>query len=135
MSTTTFRYQVLFYLICGAISTSFDFALYKVLLHHNTQMDIAKAISFLTATFISYFLNKHITFRTKYKSFSEFLNFIFVHIVSVCIDVGANRLFFILLGLFIEGKYRIEFSFLFATFCSVSINFLGQKFWVFKRVK
>ena len=132
MSTTTFKHQVIFYFLCGALSTSCDFAIYYLLYHNDVQLDIAKGSSFLIATFISYFLNKYITFKTLNRSFMEFTNFVVVHLVSMVIDVGTNRLFLLLLSYFIVGQNKFFLSFVLATGCSVTSNFIGQKFWVFK---
>lgn len=133
MSTTTFKHQLFFYFVCGAISTSFDFMIYTTLYKHGVQLDFAKGASFLVATFISYFLNKHITFKTRHKSFLELLNFIGVHIISMFVDVSANRIFVSVLGLFIIGHKKIVCAFILATACSVIVNFAGQKFWVFRK--
>ncbi len=132
MSTTTFKHQVIFYFLCGAFSTSWDFIIYYSLYHGGVQLDIAKGSSFLIATFISYFLNKYITFKTQQRSFTEFANFVIVHLLSMAIDVGTNRLFLLLLGYFIAGHNKMVFSFILATGCSVTSNFIGQKFWVFR---
>lgn len=132
MATTTFKHQVIFYFICGAISTSFDFIIYFTLYKLGAQLDIAKGFSFIIATFISYFLNKRLTFKTQRKSFMEFTNFVAVHVFTMLIDVGANRLFIFLLGYFILGHIKIILAFILATSCSIIINFTGQKFWVFR---
>lgn len=133
MSTTTFKHQIIFYFVCGAISTSCDFIMYYTMYHYGVQIDVAKGLSFVVASIISYFLNKHITFKTERRSFMEFTSFLIVHIGAMAIDVSANRFFVFLFGLFIVGQQKIILSFILATGCSVIANFAGQKFWVFRK--
>lgn len=133
MYSTTFKHQVVFYLICGAFSTSCDFLIYYNLYHYEVQMDIAKGTSFLVATLISYFLNKYFTFKTKQRSIREFVNFVVVHIMSMLVDVGANRLFVFAIGLFIVSHQKIFLAFILATSLSVVVNFAGQRYWVFNK--
>lgn len=124
--------QIKFYMICGAISTSFDFVIY-FMLYKQIGVDIAKGSSFLVATCISYFLNKHITFNQKSKSHIEKLNFFILHVFTMLIDVSLNRTFLILLGGFIEiQRFKIISAFICATSISVIVNFLCQKYWVFR---
>ena len=131
MHHTTLKHQVVFYLMCGAFSTSCDFFIYYGLYHHGLQMDISKGASFLIATFISYFLNKKFTFKTEQRSIIEFVNFILVHVLSMLVDVGANRLFIFVIGLFIMSHQKIFLAFILATSISVIVNFAGQRYWVF----
>lgn len=134
MSNTTFKHQIVFYLICGAISTSVDFMIYFSLYKLDFQVDLAKGFSFMIATFISYFLNKHITFQTKNKSFYEFLWFILVHILAMLCDVAMNRVMLFFLGLILVGHVKVILAFVIATGVSVIINFLGQRYFVFRKV-
>ena len=133
MSTTTLKHQLIFYFICGAISTSCDFVLYYVMYSSGVQMDFAKGSSFLVATFISYFLNKHITFKTNHKMTKEFISFVVLHAITMGIDVLCNRIFVTLLSLFITSNIKITLAFIFATGCGVVANFIGQRFWVFRK--
>lgn len=125
--------QIKFYLICGVISTSFDLVLYFFLVKLNVNISIAKGASFLFATGISYFLNKKITFRQYQKSYIEFINFYLAHIIAMVVDVGCNKLFLVILSSFLTGKIKLLVAFSLATLFSVIINFLSQKYWVFKK--
>ena len=132
MSNTTLRHQIIYYFICGAISTSCDFILYYTMYTLKLQIEVAKGLSFLIASLISYFLNKHLTFKIQQRSVKEFISFILVHIGAMLIDVSTNRLFILALGMVITGHLKIIAAFILATGCSVVANFLGQKFWVFQ---
>lgn len=138
MSETTFKHQVTFYFICGAMSTTCDFVLYYSMYHLGMPIPLAKGTSFLIASVISYFLNKHITFRSRRRSIKEFINFVVVHIGAMIIDVATNSFFILILGFFMTEHSKMEHSkiligFILATGCSVIANFIGQKYWVFRR--
>lgn len=133
MSTTTLKHQIFFYLLCGAITTSLDFLIYTSLYKVNVEFDLAKGVSFLIATLVSYFLNKHITFKTQNRSWIEFVNFVVAHIAAMLVDVTTNHLFVFLLGVFLIGHAKMTMAFALATGCSVIVNFLAQRYWVFSR--
>ncbi|MCC2625488.1 MAG: Arabinogalactan biosynthesis recruiting protein [Burkholderiales bacterium] len=127
------KYQIKFYLLCGAISTSFDLLLYLLLVKIGVNISVAKGISFLFATGISYFLNKKITFRSFQKSYAELINFYLAHVLAMIVDVGFNKLFLLIFGLLITGQIILILAFICATSLSVVVNFLSQKFWVFRK--
>jgi putative flippase GtrA len=127
------KHQIKFYILCGAISTSFDLLLYLLLVKINVNVSVAKGASFLFATGISYFLNKKITFRSFQKSYVEAVNFYLAHVLSMVVDVVCNKFFLLVFALIITGKIKLIMAFICATSLSVVVNFLSQKFWVFKK--
>ena len=127
------KHQIKFYILCGAISTSFDLLLYLLLVKINVNISVAKGASFLFATGISYFLNKKITFRSFQKSYTELINFYLAHVLAMIVDVVCNKLFLLVFGLIITGQIKLLLAFTCATSLSVIVNFLSQKFWVFKK--
>lgn len=103
-------------------------------------VDISKSISFLTGTFFAYLINKYYTFEQKQKSVSEVFKFLGLYLFTLCANVGVNKLSFLILPTVFSyfpivnsnGSIKL-FAFLMATGTSTILNFLGQKFFVFKR--
>lgn len=97
------------------------FLLLKVLPH-----DYSKGISFLLGTIVVYFINKYWTFEKKTKSYGEIGKFATLYLSTLVANILVNR---IVLNLF----QSMLFAFLMATGVSAVLNFIGQKWWVFKR--
>ena len=113
------------FLVAGFCAVGTDmgsyFLLLKVLPH-----DYSKGISFLLGTIIAYFINKYWTFEKKTKSYGELGKFAALYLSTLGANVLVNR---IVLNLF----QRTLLAFLLATGVSTILNFIGQKWWVFKR--
>lgn len=105
---------------------------------------IQKGFSFIVAVTFSYFFNKHWTFRDKSqeeegKKFSQFL---FVSIIGMLVNVSASTLAVTylkpfanqLLGWgFLTDQLWVNIAALVGTFFGLIWNFIGYKFWVFKK--
>jgi putative flippase GtrA len=131
--------QLTCFVIIGVISVIIDFSLYKAL---SSQMDfgLAKAVSFIVGTFFSYIANKVFTFQQYGKNFKEFTKFLGLYFFSLCVNVLVNKITMIILVLLSDFElfsFLVEdtvfiLAFLAATFVSMTINFVGQKFFVFR---
>jgi putative flippase GtrA len=121
------------YILCGTVSPSFDFFLYVSLSRIGMQIDLAKAIGFLSASVMSYFLNRKFTFKGTESNLAQFISFFIVHCFAMVIDVSVNKGMLMVLSQYINHS-RVSFTlaFIVATGISVIANFSGQKFWVFK---
>lgn len=125
--------QMARYLLCGSVSTAFDFILYLALVKIDLNINIAKAAGFLSASVVSYFLNRKFTFTGTQSSLRQFTNFFLIHGLAMIIDVAVNKEMLILLSSYRLQAPRLVFmaAFIVATGVSVIANFSGQKFWVF----
>ena len=91
--------------------------------------NISKALSYISGSIVAYLLNKYWTFTQLEKSKSEVIRFIILYLFSFGMNVISNKL----LIQFTTGfEYSIQLSLFIATGISTVINFIGQKFWVFK---
>lgn len=99
-----------------------------------------KAFSFLCAVVFSYFFNKYWTFRDKTKTqpVRQFSQFLFVSIIGMLINVGtastivnyvAPKITFITLA----GKVWGNLGAVGGSAAGLIWNFIGYKFWVFKK--
>ena len=112
------------YILVGTFSLIIDFLVYYLLSFYISP-SISKKVSFLTGTTWSYFMNKKITFKSEGKLIPQLGLFILVYILSFSIN-------------FISHDFLIKYinnyvPFLVSTFLSIFINYIGQKFIVFKK--
>jgi len=115
----------LFYFLISGISAVFtDFVTYFILIPHLSH-NWAKGISFVAGSFVAYLMNKYLTFIKKESSGIEIIKFIVLYSVTL----GANILVNDIALNFIDFKV---IGFLAATGTSTILNYIGQKFWVFK---
>ncbi len=110
----------------GLLSTILDFFIYNILISSiGFSSSNAKRVSFLFGTANSFLFNKKITFRSKKKPFFEGVKYFSVWIFSFFVNS------------FIHDTSSVYFEgylpFILASIASIAINFLGAKFWVFKK--
>ncbi|WP_281541806.1 GtrA family protein [Maribacter aestuarii] len=122
---TTTKKQLGKFVVSGLIAVVVDFSTY-FLLNNYTGHNVAKGISFLTGSIVAYVLNKFWTFHTKEFSGTQLFRFFFLYVTTLAVNVLVNKG---ILNLF----NNVLFGFLCATGASTILNFLGQKFWVFKK--
>ncbi|MCK5057005.1 MAG: GtrA family protein [Candidatus Aminicenantes bacterium] len=113
--------------IVGIMNTAVDFAIFALLtvlgLHHM----IAQVISYSCGIVNSYLWNKFWTFKQKREfSSAEALKFLIVNIISLGVSLVFLYIFRDRAGL------SVLVSKLIATLFSLVVNFIGNKFWVFK---
>lgn len=98
---------------------------------------IPKAISFLVATFVKYWGNKHWAFENHQKENikKEVLQFFAVTLIGLVLDVAAFYYFTKMMGPQFEIPVKVwtELSIVFAALAAAIWNFLGYKFLVFKK--
>ena len=119
------KQQLVKFIVSGVIAVAVDFGVYY-LLNNYTSHNVSKGISFLAGSIVAYLLNKFWTFDTKAFSGTQLFRFFFLYAVTLVINVLTNTG---VLNLF----NSVLFGFLCATGTSTILNFLGQKFWVFKK--
>lgn len=114
------------YSIVGLISTILDFLVYNLLISSfDLSASNSKRISFLSGTLNSFIFNKKITFKSKNNATFEAIKYFSVWIISFFVNSITHDI----LLLYYEGYI----PFIFASLISICINFLGAKFWVFKK--
>lgn len=112
------------FLIAGFSAVGTDLVTYYILLNFLSH-DVAKSISFLLGTIVAFLINKYWTFEKYDKSYKEIVQFTILYTITLGANVVTNK--FVL-----EQTDSVLFAFLVATGVSTVLNFLGQKFWVFK---
>ena len=112
------------FLLAGFSAVGTDLGTYYLLLNlmpHN----IAKAISFLLGTIVAYVINKYWTFEKNEKSYIEIIKFSILYSITLGTNVLTNKLV-------LDNTGKLIQAFIVATSISTVLNFIGQKFWVFK---
>jgi len=113
------------FLVIGGTATTIDGALYWFLTTY-INPSLAKALSLSLAASYSYVANKKWTFADSSDTTpKKVVNYVLVQLVNLSINVGVNYLVLRLT----ENKFL---SFLTATAVSTVVNYLLQRFWVFR---
>ena len=119
--------------MAGGSAVACDTAVYFLLLPV-LPASIAKGISFISGTIVAYLLNKFWTFKKPKRSHVEVVKFISLYLSTLGANIAVNRLMLDFAPTVVPALkvYETQFAFLAATGTSTVLNFLGQKFWVFK---
>ncbi|WP_428430583.1 GtrA family protein [Photobacterium chitinilyticum] len=112
------------FFIVGLSSVAIDYFCYHFLIDY-VHTGYAKAISFILGSIFAYVMNNFWTFEAKVVRFQNIAKFSMLYLFSLTLNVFANDLSITVTG-------SLFLSFLFATSISTVVNFIGQKFWVFK---
>jgi putative flippase GtrA len=112
------------FLVAGLCAVGTDLITYYILLDF-LPPDIAKALSFLLGTVVAFVINKYWTFEKHETSYKEMIQFGMLYSLTLGTNVMTNKM--------ILGYTSLVFlAFLVATGVSTVLNFIGQKWWVFK---
>lgn len=117
--------EILKFCVGGGSAVITDFALY-MLLKNFVDVSIAKAISFVMGAIVGFVINKLWTFESPHFKPSEIMKYIILYICSATANTFVNKGMLVWLD-------SLVFAFLCATGVSTIMNFLGQKFYVFKK--
>lgn len=114
------------YLVAGVGAVLTDFITYR-LLSFFVPIFVAKSISYILGMFVSFYVNRTWTFESQKKIHHDLPKFVSLYLFSLFLNVTTNHL---VLYVFSSA---ITFAFLVATGVSVVTNYVGQKYWVFKK--
>ncbi len=121
--------QLKYFLIIGFTTILIDYSTYRSLIFFESNISIAKSISFAFGTIFSFIANRSITFNVKNDFFGHLIKFSLLYSTSLVFNVFVNT---ISLGLFSNSNLKIQISFILATIISAITNFFGMKYLVFK---
>lgn len=137
-----FVFQAAKYLLVGAFVTVIDLKLFEFLVWIfsfaiSQNQIIAKVTSFLFATFVKYWGNKHWAFEKpgKERVKLEVFQFFLITMVGLGIDVGFFFYLTRIMGPQLETPQElwVKLSVILAAIVAALWNFLGYKFLVFKK--
>jgi len=117
--------------IVGASTVLIDFVSYRGLIQLQTiDVDMAKAAGFMVGALFAYFANRFWTFGHKPLTVGSPFRFIVLYVSTLCANVLINSL---TLKLIANKAASFQLAFLLATGISACLNFLGMKFFVFRK--
>jgi len=121
--------QFIKFSLVGALNSLVHFCIFIVLYRLITMHYLAaSATGYCVGMINSYVLNRRWTFSGgQEKTRSEFVKFAFINIIALLINVGSLSFFKEKIGLSAEAGQ------VFAIGASLAINFLGNRFWTFKK--
>lgn len=118
------RKEIIHFIIVGSGAVLTDFVVYNFS-QMLFPMNYSKVISFICGSLVAYIANKMWTFEQKeYRTF-EIVKFTILYSVSLMFNITTNKVIF-------DYSGDKLLAFIFATGLSTLINFIGQKYWVFK---
>lgn len=138
------------FIIAGLTAVAIDLLSYFFLLNY-LNPNVSKAISFILGSVAAYLVNKFWTFKQHEKSHTEITKFVCLYLSTLGVNVLVNRLGLYCSSLFNElaiwikvekiigsiSSYDVELAiilaFVAATGTSTVLNFIGMKYWVFKK--
>ncbi|EKQ50527.1 MULTISPECIES: GtrA family protein [unclassified Clostridium] len=118
--------ELLRFLVGGGSAVLVDYIVYRVLLSFGIDTAVSKAVSFICGSIVGFIINKLWTFESKNFSKSEIFRYIILYTITAGINAWINNIVLYLFSIQV-------FAFLCATGVSTVLNFLGQKFFVFKK--
>lgn len=117
------------FLCTGCISTSCDFAAYRLSLALTCHISLSRALGLTVGVIIAYFLNTIWAFKYKKNSLASVVRFILVYAFSIIVNIKVNYITLVAMGM---SELNIMLAFLVATAASVVINYAGMKYLVYR---
>jgi putative flippase GtrA len=112
------------FLVAGLSAVGADLFIYFICLNFFSY-DLAKIFSFLSGSIVAFVTNKYWTFGKYERNYKEVLRFGLLYITTLVVNIITNKFT-------LEATDEVFFAFLLATGVSTVLNFIGQKWWVFK---
>ena len=117
------------FIIIGICSVFIDLVFYYLFIYFKVfDPIIAKRISFIIGAIFAFYANRNYVFKVKERKFLQYILFSLLYFTSFILNsITHDYIFFM-------SKLTL-ISFICATFVSTCINFIGQKFIIFKKNK
>ena len=126
MRALTNKKELSRFVVGGTSAVITDYLTYRLMAYAGLDVSAAKLISFILGSFVGFTINKYWTFESTGKIQKELAKYTLLYTVTAGLNVAVNH---VALG---QGL-PVWLAFLFATGASTVANFLGQKFFVFRK--
>ncbi len=131
-------WQLIAFLLVGAAAIIVDFIGYWILKLF-MPIDWAKGLGYIWGIVVVYVGNKFWTFDQPHKSKIETIKFSALYVITLSINVVANDAAIKIWpsdwdGMVYNFEYKLLAGFVVSTTVTAIINFIAQKWWVFKKV-
>ncbi len=112
--------------IVGVTSVLLDALVYFLCIYYGwLEPDNAKRLSFVAGATFGFFCNRDFTFKVKEKNLGQPFRFVFVYAISFASNSGVH-------DLTLDAINVPALAFFTATTTSTIMNYLGQRYYVFK---
>jgi putative flippase GtrA len=118
--------QLVKFILIGVIGTLCDWCVYVSALEYLGVIS-SKALAFIVGSMIAFAFNKSWTFKDKNQKKKQIPKFFILYLGTLSLNTGVNA--------WVLSTFEVEkiVAFVLATGLHTVVNFLGQKFWVFKQ--
>lgn len=125
------RRELATFIVNGCVSVAIAYSVYLVLVHNGLVIVVANGTAYVAGMAYGFFAHKRLTFRNRSEVFIRMLVcYVLLHIGTLLVNVGIN---FVALDMLRGLPGELSVAFMVAIACSTALNFLGLKYWVFKR--
>lgn len=121
--------ELLRFIIVGLVTVAIDLVVYTFMSMFGLQISIAKAIGFISGTIFAYFANCIWTFAAR-RNVGSLAAFAILYILTLSANIAVNHT---IIHLFEGRSFATGLGFSLSTAVSAVLNFLGMRFFVFKR--
>lgn len=121
------------FFLVGCIAFGTDISVYFILLEQGFSSFLSKGVSFICGLIIGYFLNSYFTFNKAKVSVLKFLKYLTLYLFSLLINMLSNEYALIKIAQTNFNEYGFIIAVIFATLLSLIINFLGLRYYVFRK--
>ena len=125
-----FSKNFIIFIIIGVFTVAIDYCVYIFFYQNFFRNSISKSIGFISGTLFSFYVNKKYNYKIVGKTYKYLSNYLLLYFFTMVLNVFVNKFLIIILA---NYYYRIQFSFLFSTSISASMNYLGINYLVFKK--
>lgn len=124
--------ELLLFVVNGLVSVTIAYCVYHRLVASGLPIELASGIAYLTGMVYGFFANKHFTFRDQGKESptAKIGRYVLLHMGTLLVNVVVNSF---MLGLLRGLSFDMLIAFALAIGISTVLNFIGMKYWVFKR--
>jgi putative flippase GtrA len=124
--TTKLQKELFSYIIVGVFAVLIDFLFYKIFSDiFLIDISVSKRLSFVLGSIWSFIFNKFVTFKSFERKLSQVFLFVIVYFISFIFNSLSHDFFL--------NSMSGNNPFYISTVISILINYLGQKFIVFKK--
>lgn len=118
--------ELITYIIIGIASVSVDYISYLGFVSF-LPTSFAKTFSYIAGMVVGFVCNRYFTFKSTNKVHRDAFFFVIVYVGSLLLNVVINEAVLFL------SPSSMTIAFMLATGTSIITNYLGQKFWVYRK--
>lgn len=123
--------EVAFFVANGLISVAIAYLVYRILISGGLPIFLSNGLAYLSGVVYGFLANKKLAFRdASALSFRMLSRYFLWHVFTLMLNVGVNSAVFAVIEYWMFG---LTISFLLAISITSILNYLGLKYFVFKK--